>query len=84
MPIKINILKYDSPKVAARSIALLEAKRSIPDSQKLTNARIIRHIASVSMKRAASPSDRANFKKVVSIYNSYISKLEQRIRLSGG
>ena len=83
MPIKINILKYDNPNAAIKSIQKLEASNKIPDEQKLINAKIIRHIANTNMKRSKSPAERANYKKVTSIYVAYILQLERRIKSSG-
>jgi hypothetical protein len=84
MSIKINILKYDNPSVAIRSIQKLEASRKILDEQRLINAKIVRHVASTSMKRSKSPGERANYRKVMSIYSAYILQLERRIKGKGG
>tara|TARA_B100000131_G_scaffold121744_1_gene118804 strand:- start:27 stop:281 length:255 start_codon:yes stop_codon:yes gene_type:complete len=83
MPLKIKILKYDNPSIAAKSISKLESLSKVPDEQKLTNARIIRHIANTCMKRSSTPSERENYKKVTSIYSAYILKIEKRIRSKG-
>ena len=83
MPIKINILKYDNPNIAIKSIQKLEASRKVSDEQKLINARIVRHVANTHMKRSKSPAERANYKKVVSIYAAYILQLEKRIKSKG-
>jgi hypothetical protein len=80
MSVKINILKYDSPKAAIKSIQRLEASRKIKDEQKLINAKIVRHVASTKAKRSATLSERANYKKVTSVYSVYILKVERRMK----
>jgi uncharacterized protein YaaR (DUF327 family) len=80
MSIKIHILKYDDPDMAIRSIMRFDSIFKIPDMKKLTDAQIVRHVANIALKKSKTLEGRAKYKKVVSVYTSYIIKLERRIR----
>jgi len=79
---KIHILKYDNPDIAIKSIRRLDSIPSIPDGKKLADAQIMRHVANAASKKSKTLKERVKCKKVVSIYTSYIIKLERRIRSS--
>ena len=80
MSMKIHILKYDNPDIAIKSIRKLDSIPSIPDDKKLADAQIMRHVANAASKKSKTLKERVRFKKVVSIYTSYIIKLERRIK----